>query len=712
MTTKPWVLGLASSHNGGACLLHGNEIVVAIQEERLLRVKRAQHPGAFPSLAIQYCLDSAHIQPSELDAIVLCASSQARRPEEDVRLNPQVMANRHGVALYTIPHHLGHAISAYAMSGCPEESAVMVIDGRGSPWDELTEDEQAVVPPGQLARETAANREMPREHISTYRFNDGHYVPLEKHVSSYELSQVSLPGFIPFASLGDMYGAVGEQIFGSQLDGPGKVMALAPFGLPRIPVHDFYHIVDGGFVFQSELRNRFDHDERWPKCREEYCALAASVQTALEEAILYVARNLRASVRCNHLCYAGGVALNSVANERLIAEGGFSNVFIMPAAEDSGTAIGAAFYGLWQLVGYSRHPKQEVDSVGHSYSPPEIEASIRLFPEVIVKKPDDLITSVCELLQQGKIVGWYEGGAELGPRALGQRSILADPRRASAKDHINGNVKFREPFRPFAPMILEEEMSRWFDVDERDGASPFMLRVMRFRPDKAKEVPAVVHDDGTGRVQTITKWSSPKLHTLLTRWKEMTGVPILLNTSFNVAGEPIVETPRDALLCLCTTGVDWCNLGGQLVTKGAQAEIADDCLIRFNALWYGLFDAEGKPTVDPAITAGQDVTMTPVSMHISRIAEMTISTNHVRLAVRTPWGVVVHALAANFMQILKCIDDLSPLSVILSRICDESVPSDSSISSVARCRSQLAVLRRIGVIDFIRTVDDPNLNVR
>ncbi len=419
MAKKPWVLGLASSHNGGACLLHGNEIVVAIQEERLLRVKRAKHPGGFPSLAIQYCLDSAHIQPSKLDAIVLCASSQARRPREDVRLNPQLMANRQGVALYTIPHHLGHAIGVYAMAGCPEDCAVMVIDGRGSPWDELTEDEQSVLLPGQLVRETVWDGEMPREIISTYRFNHGKYVPLEKHVSSYELSRVRLPGLDVFTSLGDMYGAVGEQIFGSHMDGPGKVMALAPFGLPRIPVHDFYHIVDNSFVFRNELRNRFNHDERWPKCREEYCDLAASVQAALEEAVLYIARNLRASVPCDHLCYAGGVALNSVANERLIAEAGFSNVFIMPAAEDSGTAIGAAFYGLWKLVGYSRHPKQEVDSIGHSYSPPEIEAAIQLFPEVIVKRPDDLITSVCELLLQGKIVGWYEGGAELGPESFG-----------------------------------------------------------------------------------------------------------------------------------------------------------------------------------------------------------------------------------------------------------------------------------------------------
>ncbi len=255
-------------------------------------------------------------------------------------------------------------------------------------------------------------------------------------------------------------------------------------------------------------------------------------------------------------------------------------------------------------------------------------------------------------------------------------------------------------------MILEEEIPRWFDVGERDAASPFMLRVMRFRPDKAREVPAVVHVDGTGRVQTITRGSSPNLHTLLMRWKEMAGVPILLNTSFNVAGEPIVETPRDALLCLCTTGVDWCNLGGQLVTKDERPEMADDCIIRLNALWYRLFDAEGKPTVGPTIPADPDLPETPVSMHISRIAEITFPTSHVRVAVRTPWGVVVHALTPDFMWVLKCIDNPSPLSMIFGRICDESVLSDSRISSVARCLSQLAVLRRIGAIDFIRTVGD------
>ena len=322
MPEKPWVLGLASSHNGGACLLHGNEIVVAIQEERLLRIKRAKHPAAFPSLAVQYCLDSAQIRAGDLDAITLCASSQAQRPREDVRLNAQLEPIRSGAALYTVSHHLGHAIGVYVMAGCPREATVLVIDGRGSPLEELSKQEQAVIPLGQLAREEDARREVPREIISGYGFCKGEYVPLEKHVSSYELCRGLSPGIELFTSIGDMYGAVGAQIFGSHMDGPGKVMGLAPYGKPRIPVDEFYRIAEYGFDFQHSLRNRFGHNERWPKHRDEYMDLAASVQVALEEAVLHVCERLRLSATSDYLCYTGGVALNSVANERLISEGG------------------------------------------------------------------------------------------------------------------------------------------------------------------------------------------------------------------------------------------------------------------------------------------------------------------------------------------------------------------------------------------------------
>jgi carbamoyltransferase len=594
------------------------------------------------------------------------------------------------------------------MAGCPNAATVMVIDGRGSPWDELPENERTVIPCGQLAREKGIDREMPREIISTYTVHEGNVTPLEKHVSSYELSRVRIPGLDVFTSLGDMYGAVGEQIFGSHMDGPGKVMGLAPFGSPTIPIGDFYRIDAAGFEFQHTLCKRFHHDRRWPELHSEYAELAASVQVALEEAVLHICRGLRATARSEQLCYAGGVALNSVANERVIKEGGFEKVFILPASEDSGTAIGAAFYALRKLTGELKHPQQRTDSTGRTYSANEVAEQISVFPEVVKAHSGDVVASVCDLLLDGKIVAWYEGGSELGPRALGQRSIFCDPRSPKMKDFLNQRVKLRETFRPFAPMILEEDVSDWFDIQGRDTASPFMLRVLRFRADRAKEVPAVVHVDGSGRVQTIHKLFYPKLHALLTRWKRLTGVPILLNTSFNIAGEPIVETPRDALFCLCATGIDWCYLQGQLVTKEAgNWDLLDFVLVR-NTLWYGLFDPRGWPNARHGAPYSQnthellsnDLGGEIVSAHAARIFEFTFTWQHLKVATRTLWGDVVHVIPSGFMRILDCIDGHRTASDIFCLVLDGERSSDVT-ENLAQFMKQLSVLRRIGAIDFV-----------
>jgi carbamoyltransferase len=271
--------------------------------------------------------------------------------------------------------------------------------------------------------------------------------------------------------------------------------------------------------------------------------------------------------RSENLCYAGGVALNSVANERIIRESGFKNVYIMPAAEDSGTAIGAAYHGLWQLTQHNSQRPILHDAPGRTYSPAEVSRTLDEAADVGVVYSTDVILDAVELLCDGKIIGWFDGGSELGPRALGQRSILCDPRRPDAKDTLNRRVKMREAFRPFAPAVLLEEAPNWFDFGDTRPESPFMLRVVDVKHEKRDEIPAIVHVDGTGRVQTLTPENNGRFYQLVEKFYENTGVPVLLNTSFNRMGQPIIETPEDAIQCLLSTGLDCCVFEDRIVFK-------------------------------------------------------------------------------------------------------------------------------------------------
>jgi carbamoyltransferase len=261
------------------------------------------------------------------------------------------------------------------------------------------------------------------------------------------------------------------------------------------------------------------------------------------------------------------VALNSVANERIIRESGFENVYIMPAAEDSGTAIGAAYHGLWHLTQYNSRKQIRHDAPGGLYSPAEISAAIDQSTSITAVQSTDVISDAAQLLCEGKIIGWFDGGAELGPRALGQRSILCDPRQPDAKDTLNRRVKMRESFRPFAPAVLLEEAANWFDFGDTVRESPFMLRVVDVKREKRDLVPAIVHVDGTGRVQTLTRENNGRFYELVKKFHVETGVPMLLNTSFNRMGEPIIETPADAIGCLLNTGLDCCVFEDRIVFK-------------------------------------------------------------------------------------------------------------------------------------------------
>ena len=553
---EPLVLGISASHNGAVCLLRGDEIVVAVQEERLTRQKRHRVYGAGPTLSLPYCLSYAGVEPEEIDLAVVCIGGRARHHSQDIASNPQLKGLLFHTRVLTIPHHLGHAVSAFATSGY-DEAAVLVVDGMGSPEEDLREDERAV-----LLRAVDDGWET----ISLYAASGINVTPLEKHlVERGNWLRFCGEGMPRFGSLGGLFSAAAHQLFGNAMDA-GKVMGLAPYGEPSTPAREFFDICRGEFVYHEGVPERFAGAERWPARAEEYRDLSSSVQAALEGGVLYLAGRLRELCTSDNLCYAGGVALNSVANERLSRESGYAGIHITPAAEDSGPAVGAAYYGLWQLTGENTRRRQRHDACGRTYPPAEVSLAVAATRGVREVLMTDAISDTVELLCAGMMVGWFDGRSELGPRALGQRSILCDPRRANAKEVLNARVKRREAFRPFAPAILREEVSNWFDC-EPDLDSPFMLRVLRFRDEKTALVPAVVHVDVTGRVQTLTREANGRFYELVRRFYERTGVPILLNTSFNVMGMPIVETPGDALECLVNSGLDCCVFEDRIVYK-------------------------------------------------------------------------------------------------------------------------------------------------
>jgi carbamoyltransferase len=535
--------------------LHGDEIVVAIQEERLSRIKRHRIYASQPSLSLQYCFDYAGIRPQDISLVVYSVQGRTSDPRQNLTLNPFLKVTSNRIPTLAAPHHFCHAVSAFATSGF-DDSAVMVIDGVGSPYEDLFEDERDAV---------VGNTEKGWETISLYSASGNTVTAVEKHLTTSWL-KIDPQGMARFGSLGGIFSAAARQIFGDELEA-GKVMGLAPYGQPEIPTGEFFNISDGRFTFLDSVPKMFEHNDRWPLRKAEYENLSCSTQLALESALLHLTERLRGLCPGDNLCYAGGVALNSVANERIISESGFKNVYIMPAAEDSGPAIGAAYYGLWQLTKKNTRRKLIHDTMGSQYSSSAITKAIKRAPAIELLKSKDVISDAVDLLCEGKILGWFQGRSELGPRALGQRSILCDPRREDAKEVLNRRVKHREAFRPFAPAILIEEVDEWFELNGAGAESPFMLRICNFKKEKMDKVPAVVHVDGTGRIQTVTREGNGPFYDLINRFFEKTGVPIILNTSFNTMGEPIVETPEDALFCLLNTGLDYCVLEDKLVTK-------------------------------------------------------------------------------------------------------------------------------------------------
>jgi len=582
-------------HDAAAALLANGLLVAAAEEERFTRVK---HDFSFPERAIAFCLRQGGIRAADLDFVVfyekpfskferLMLSTLQTFPRSWRVFREAMLAwlgdklwikSRLQEHLGVVPdkilfveHHLSHAASALFCSPFAE-AAILTIDGVGE-WTTTALGRGKADWDGRGRNEILLQEELRFPH-----------------------------------SLGLLYSAFTAFLGFEVNEGEYKVMGMAPYGEPTYAekIHRLIDVHrDGSFQLDMSYFSYHYHPERafngkfdavfgrarHPKARfvtnktsryddpdppsleeltqnQYYADVAASVQRVTEEVLLKMARHLYETTGLKRLCLAGGVGLNSVANYRLLRETPFEELYIQPAAGDSGGAIGAALYAYHVLLGRPR--KFVMDHVywGEEYGEQALHEALSekgVRAELLDEEP--LLDRTVEALIQGKVVGWYQGRFEWGPRALGNRSILADPRSEKMKDIVNIKIKFREPFRPFAPSVLAEKAEAFFDIPEaaRHYPARFMLYVVPVK--KGDVIPAVTHVDGSGRLQTVHREVSPRYHRLIEKFAEATGVPLVLNTSFNLKGEPIVATPQDALRTFYKSGMDVLVLGNAIVRK-------------------------------------------------------------------------------------------------------------------------------------------------
>ncbi len=570
----------AAFHDCAAALVCDGRVLAAAEEERFTRIKHGKRPVPFstwqlPYNAIDYCLGEAGIDLRDVDHIAYSFAPRLLQdslaPDKSIALPLEPSAAGHGEGggspwdpLFLsyivnaprqladgaphhlqgrfasagldhimqrwqfIEHHLAHEASAFLASPY-EETAVLTMDGRGE-----------------------------RASTSYGHFEGGKYR---------RLRQIDLPH-----SLGLLYEDVTRYLGFLHSSDEYKVMALASYGKPAY-MEEFREILrgdgDGGYTMSPpRLEERFGAPrKKGEEFEDRHMDIAHSLQQVLEETILEMAQWLHRETGSSNLCMAGGVALNCVANARLASEGPFQNVWVQPAAGDAGTALGAALWLDFEQRGNgSRDWSMDHAFLGPGYADADIEAFLRR-SHVAFRRLKNVAEQAADLLAQEKILGWFEGRMEFGPRALGARSILASPRDPAMQARLN-ELKDREDFRPVAPLVIEEQAQEWFDAGAKGTIdAPFMLFVFDVLKDKADLIPAVCHIDGTARVQTVNSKQHGLLYDLLRAFEERTGVPVLVNTSFNTRGEPVVCSPRDALECFWTSPLDALVIGSYLVEK-------------------------------------------------------------------------------------------------------------------------------------------------
>lgn len=539
-----YVLGTGLSHDGSACLLRDGQVAVAIEKERITRVK---HDGYNDTAAIRYCLETEGIAIEDLALIVQNGIFGDFSRGNSFFNGPRLLRDDLPVPIVTISHHLAHAYSAIGM--CPfADAAVLVIDGCGNALDECTDLQGLELPFG--AEDDA--RHLYFEKDSYYVWREGRLQAVFKDFSPWgRLFRTNSPMMLNSVtkhSIGAVYEAASRYCFRGTSD-LGKLMGLAPYGREGVFKERIFELRDGRLFVDDAWMRGFDHPARtaedFKRDFQYYADIAFWVQREVERALLYLVQARYEMCPASDLAYAGGVALNAVANARILRQSNFHRIYMVPAAGDNGIALGCAFYGWLEVLGRERVPHSGSTCFGRGYGSQDVAAALRSAGEDFCWRRDsDPAGAAARLLAEGKVIAWFQGGAEFGPRALGRRSILADPRKPGVVDLINVRVKRREEFRPFAPSVLLEDAPTYF---EGDFESPYMILVAQVREPWRETLRSVVHRDGSARLQTVTPDWNPRYYDLLKACKRLTGLPILLNTSFNRKGMPIVETPEEAI---------------------------------------------------------------------------------------------------------------------------------------------------------------------
>jgi carbamoyltransferase len=572
------ILGLNAYHgDSSACIYKNGELIAATEEER---IRRQKHWAGLPTESIKFCLKEAGITLRDVDYITISRDPQAKLGEKmryalshrsslkNLRSRAQnslkISSLKHEIAerlgfdlrffkakVEFVEHHRAHLASAYFVSPF-DECAVISIDGFG-------------------------------DFSSTMRgIGQGNKLKIMDSVSyphSLGVFYTAFTQLLGFPHYGDEYKVMGLAPYGkpTQIEDVRRVILLKPDGLFELDSRFFRHFKEGvemswqggdpyvGALYAPYMEAVFGKARRKDEPLTQYHKdLAASVQAVCEEVIFYMLKDLYDRTKLENVCIAGGVAQNSVCNGKIIANTPFKRVFIPPAGHDAGTSIGSALFLMHQKLNLPRGIFKHQAYTGACFDNDEIKARLDS-KDIFYEEFDDaeLYDIVTNCLTEGGVVGWFQGRAEFGPRALGNRSILVDPRRADAKDILNKKIKRRESFRPFAPSILAEFVDEYF---ERNDSVPFMEKVFPIRKKKQAAIPAVTHVDGTGRLQSVSFIDNPRYYCLIQRFYEKTGVPILVNTSFN-ENEPIVNTPENAIECYQRTSMDMLVLGNILIRR-------------------------------------------------------------------------------------------------------------------------------------------------
>ncbi|MFT4538236.1 MAG: carbamoyltransferase [Planctomycetota bacterium] len=577
------ILGLSFYyHDSSAALVQDGVLVAASAEERFSRKK---HDSGFPELAIEFVLKRAGITIHDVDHVVfyekpfvkfermlLTAMStfphsgavfreSMQRWISDKLWIKSMMSKRMGIPnsrLLFADHHMSHAASSYFTSPF-EESAILTVDGAGE-WS-----------------------------TSTMGIGRGNKIEIIK--------ELRFPH-----SLGLLYSAFTAYCGFEINEGEYKLMGMHPYGKPQYvdKIYEILEVAEDGSLWHDmkyfayhystndtltpAFEQHFGRPRRDPKLQDQsldpyYCDMAASIQKVTEEILLKMVTHLHELTGLKSLCLAGGVALNSVANYKVLRDGPFENVYIHPAPGDDGGCVGAAYWAYNHLLDQPRGPALDHAYLGDEATDKEIRTFLEKYDIEYEYIEDDEVfyNFVAEQLVDSKVCGWFRGREEWGPRALGSRSIIADPRKVEMKELLNSKIKFREAFRPFAPSVLEERAAEFFEIDEAEKHFParFMLYVAPVREEKRSVLPAITHEDGSGRLQTVYKDTNPGYHRIIERFGELTGVPVIMNTSFNLKGEPIVNAPAHAFNTFSLSGMDLLFLNNFIVRADAKKKIAD-----------------------------------------------------------------------------------------------------------------------------------------